>query len=119
VIARQIGIAMSSAVLLLFQVQFSMSSTNQNCSLATAEGYTCSPGYCANEAHPKAPAPVCQGFVELKLGGKTAEKVANTKAWCDRNGSSCSGFAVDPSFPITLAFTGGNFTEVQCSRNQF
>ena len=82
------------------------------CSLPAAAGYFCASGYCGCDGpQPHHAAPQCgPSFAELKLGGGTAaERVQLAKRWCDAN-ATCSGFAIDPGFAVTLAFTGRNLT---------
>ena len=78
-----------------------------------AAGYTCAAGFCGCEGPPAShhPAPACGPvYAELKLGGVSpAEKVEHAKQWCDGN-ATCTGFAVDPGFATTLAFSATNLT---------
>lgn len=77
--------------------------------LPPIDGYFCAAGFCGCEGPRRAP-PTCVAAAELKLGGTTpAERVQYAKRWCDVN-STCTGFAIDPSFAITLAFTQKNLT---------
>lgn len=78
-------------------------------SLPPAAGYYCAAGFCGGDGPHPAP-PKCGPAAELKLGGTTpAERVQYAKRWCDTN-STCTGFAIDPSFAITLAFSQRNLT---------
>jgi hypothetical protein len=77
--------------------------------LPPTDGYFCAAGFCGCEGPHRAP-PTCVAAAELKLGGTTpAERVQYAKKWCDAN-VTCTGFAIDPSFAITLAFTEKNLT---------
>ena len=78
-----------------------------------AKGYSCAAGFCGCAGPlPHHPAPQCgPASAVLRLGGDTpAEKVQLAKRWCDANASHCSGFAIDPLFAVTLAFSGDNLT---------
>jgi hypothetical protein len=79
--------------------------------MPAAAGYSCAAGYCGSEGARHPPPPACGPVAaELKLGGASpAEKVQRAKQWCDGN-ATCSGFAIDPGFATTLAFTAKNFT---------
>jgi hypothetical protein len=85
-----------------------------SCSLPPVAGYFCASGYCGCDGPtPHHPSPQCgPSMAELRLGGATtADKVRRAKQWCDGN-STCRGFALDPRFPVTLAFSGENLTQV-------
>ena len=82
------------------------------CGLPAAAGYFCASGYCGCDGPlPHHSVPQCgPSLDELRLGGSSPnEKVQLAKRWCDKN-TTCSGFAIDPGFAITLAFEGPNLT---------
>ena len=82
-----------------------------SCGLPAAPGYFCATGFCAGDGLPRPAAPACGPATELRLGGGTAaERVQAGRQYCEAH-AGCTGFAIDPAFPITLAFNASNVME--------
>ena len=80
-------------------------------SCSTIPGYSCYRNFCASDSAKHFKPPTCgPELAELRLGGSTvAERIGLAERWCDSN-ASCSGFALDPDSPVTLAYRSANFT---------